>query len=184
MGILKSLYILLSNFSFLILIKKNIWTRTLRSPLRENKTKNSISFWGKHEWPVSLSERSLDSMWPWRRRLCGLPSDLHYAAGKKTQKPYFENVYASVILLWETVKFMPVIKESSLCFLSPQPRAEMCTVTHLSMLLMRTSRLWHEEQVMLLIQREFLTLCKYVPNILLMFVISTKSEDSGKSSEQ
>lgn len=42
MGILKSLYILLSNFSFLILIKKNIWTRTLRSPLRENKTKNSM----------------------------------------------------------------------------------------------------------------------------------------------
>ena len=40
------------------------------------------------------------------------------------------------------------------------------------------------EQVMLLIQKEFVTLCKYVLNILVMFVISTKSEDSEKSSEQ
>ena len=82
-------------------------------------------------------------MWPWRKRWCGLPNDLHHAAEKKkkTQKPYFENVYASVILLLETVKSMPVIKESSLCFLSPQPRAEMCTITHLSTLLMRASRL-------------------------------------------
>lgn len=33
---------------------------------------------------------------------------LRHAAGNKHSKPSFENVYASVILLLETVKIMPV----------------------------------------------------------------------------
>ena len=161
-------------------------------------------------------------MWPWRRRWCGLPSDLHYAAGKKKHKNPILKMFMHQLFcfgkLW-------------LCFLSPQPRAEMCAITHLSSCWWEPAEMctithlssccwepaemcaithlssccWEPAEMCTITHlssccwepadcdvrnrwcswfRESLTLCKYVPSTLLMFVVSTKSEDSGKSSEQ